>query len=416
MKSKLIKILRWIQQYTKTDMVSLTKNGSWTMLSYVIQVGTGVITTIALANLLPKEILGTYQFILSVAAILSVLTLSGLSKAIISTVARGNDGVLRSGVRTKLKWNILIFLASGIVAGYYAWQGNNELAVAFLIVGAFAPLIEAFKLYHAFLIGKEAFRDTVMLGVWRKPLPLVAVVATAYLTNNITWMILAYFASHSISYVALYIITVRKYNLPKTEDEATISYSKHLSAINLFGKVASYMDKILIWHFLGAAAVASFTIAQLATKYSGGALNVLSQQVLPKVSKRDLPTLQKTLPHKVRLFTLVMAAGAGVYILLAPFMFALLFPEYPESIALSQVLALTLLFLPNQIYSQVLTAHRQIRSQYALSIIIPFIKTLLLFTLIPLYGIWGAVYVTLFMGIIGSITTRYFFSNAKSTN
>lgn len=332
-------VLQKLQNYTKTDMNYLAKGSFWLMVSYVIQVSLGVITTIALANLLPKESLGTYQFILSIAAILSVITLSGLGTAITRAVAQGHDGVLRSGVRTKLKWSIGIVLASGVTALYYYINDNTLLAYSFLIVGIFAPFIESFKLYNNFLYGKEAFKDNVVLGAWRKPLPLIATLTTIYFTDDVLTLIFVYFLSHAISYLAVYAAVIRKYNPPKQSHSETITLSKHLSVLRIVSMVGSHIDKILIWHFLGAASVAIFSIAQLGTKYSGGFLNTLSALVLPKVSKRDLPTLQQTLPRKVWLFTVLMAAGAGVYIAIAPFVFPLLFPQHlpPPGVTLSRL-------------------------------------------------------------------------------
>ena len=407
------KILNKSEEYIKTDMTYLVKGGFWIFLSHFVQISTGVIVTIALANLLPKESLGTYQFILSIAAIISVLTLSGLGTAITKAVAGGHDGVLRSGVRTKLRWSIGIVLASGATALYYYLNENVVLAYSFLIVGIFAPFIESFKLYENYLYGKEAFRDSVTLGAWRKPLPLVALLVTVYLTNDVLTLIFVYFASNAISFLAVYLAVIRKYQPPEKEHVETITLSKHLSVLRIVGHIGNHVDKILIWHFLGSAAVASFAIAQLSTRYSGVFLNGASTLALPKVSKRDLPTLQQTLPRKVWLFTLMMFFGAIGYIIIAHFAFPLIFPQYPESIMVSQALALGFLFIPRFIYSQVLIAHNQIGAQYTIGFSHTIIKALLLYTLLPIYGIWGAVYAILVSEFIQTLIVRIFFNKAK---
>ena len=415
MKDRLVRLLRWSERYTKTDMRYLAKGGFWVTANYVLQVALGLITTIALANLLPKEALGTYQFILSVAAILSVLTLSGLGVAITRAVAQGHEGVLRTGIRTKLLWSIGIVLGSGATALYYYLQDNPTLALAFLIVGAFAPFIESCKLYENYLNGKEAFRDMLLLGFWRKPLPVIALVTTVFFTDSVLTLIFVYFATNALSLALVLWLVLRKYQPPSETDSETLTLSKHLSFLKLFGAVGSHADKVLIWHFLGAAPVAAYTIAQLSTKYSGSLLTTVTKLVLPRVAKRDLPTLQKTLPRKVRLFILLMALGAATYIIIAPFVFPILFPEYPESIPYTQLLALTLLFIPNRIYSQTLVAHNQMKSYYTLTTVTTFLKLGLLYVLLPRFEVWGAIYAILITGIIGSILIRYFFFTAKAT-
>ena len=110
-----------------------------------------------------------------------------------------------------------------------------------------------------------------------------------------------------------------------------------------------------------------------------------------------------------------MALGASAYILAVPFIFPLLFPQYPESIAFTQVLALGLIFVPRSIYGKVLIAHKQLQAQYILSVSNASIKIFLLFILLPLYGVWGAIYAVLVTDLISAISVRYFFTNANDT-
>ena len=60
--------------------------------------------------------------------------------------------------------------------------------------------IESFKMYENFLYGKEAFKDSVTLGAWRKPLPLIATVITAFLYPEPLALVAAYFASNALSF------------------------------------------------------------------------------------------------------------------------------------------------------------------------------------------------------------------------
>ena len=75
-KQKLISILRWSEKYTQTDMVYLTRGGFWLILGKIVFNISGFLLIIAFANLLSKEAYGTYQYVLSVASILAIPTLS----------------------------------------------------------------------------------------------------------------------------------------------------------------------------------------------------------------------------------------------------------------------------------------------------------------------------------------------------
>jgi O-antigen/teichoic acid export membrane protein len=409
-------LLHKLQYVLKTDVHYLLKGGFWVSTSFVIQVTSGLILTIALANWLSKEALGTYQYILALAGIISVFTLSGTGKAITRSVAKGDEGAFRQSVGVVLKWNMLIAATSTSIALYYFLNGNIELGVSFLIVAIFAPIIEAFKLYQSYLQGKEAFRDGVMLGAWRKPLPLVAMIIGLYFTDTVAYLIFIYFFTNAISNVWVYNLVIKKYHPPKTAQSDLLSYSKHLSILAIVGRLAAQADKIILWQFVGPAAVAAFTIAQLATKYSGGAISAVTAVTLPKLAKRDLGTLQQTLPRKVFFFTVLMAVGALLYMLAIPPLFNLIFPDYDESILVAQLLGLSLIFLPRSIYAKALLAHEKIRYQYYLGVVIPIVSIGVMLILIPTHGILGAAYAALLNECILALTSYYLFKKAQSVD
>lgn len=413
-KEQLIASLRWSEKYAKTDMVYLTGGGFWLALGYIIQVASGLIVTIAFANLLPKESYGTYQFILSMAGALGAFTLSGMGVAITRAVAQGNDGILPVGFRIKLLWSTGITLASVAVSSYYFLNGNNDLGIAFLIVGAFSPFIEGFSLYQPFLFGKEHFKQSVLLGAWRKPLPVVALLSALYFTSNPIVLIFIYFIANTASLAALYAITIKKYALTKKYDPGTIRYSKHLSVMNLLSRVAEHTDKIMIFFFIGAPAVAAFTVAQLPVQYTKNALNTMRSLIMPKLSKRDFPTLQKTLPRKVMLFSAVAGAATIAYVLISPIVFPLLFPDYTESILITQVLALLILFLPRSAYLHALTAHQKIKTLYIIRLSVPALKIVATVILVPLYGLWGAVIALLVAELVAALLSWILFKNERT--
>lgn len=401
-----------LQSIFRTDISYITKNGGWITLSYMIQIGAGIIVTVTLANTLSKEALGAYQFILAMAGLLSALTLTGFGAAVTRAVALGSDGILRSAAQTKLLWSLGIVAGCGITSLYYFYQDNYLFATAFLIVGTFAPFIESAKLYENYLHGKEAFRDSVLLGIWRKPLPLITILVTLLFTQDILILIFAYYFSNFVSYIWVYFLVIKKYKLPSKSDNTTLQLSKHLSVLRILQQAGAQIDKILLWHFLGSVAVAQFAIAQIATKYSGGLINSMAALVLPKLSKQDLNTLKVSLPRKVALFSLVMGFGVVLYILAAPFLFTLLFPAYESSILISQVLALGLLCLPRNVFVQAFIAHTKTKSQYIVGISSPILKVFLLIALIPVYDIWGAVYAILIADSISYVLSYVLFKTA----
>lgn len=402
-------VLNFLQRKTNTDLRYLGGGGVWVMLGHSAEIIGGIIVTVALANLVPKEVLGTYQYVLATALLLSAFTLTGMRTALMRAVAQGDKGLLRYAVITKLKWNLGIVVAAAAVAGYYFYMDNDLLGTAFLIVGTTAPFLESFRLYQAYLIGAEQFRFNAFMALLRRTLPAAAMVATAFYTSDVLLLILTYFSINLISVSLVLWLTARTHYAAATTDRSMVGYSKHLSLMGAFGNFASQADKLLLWHFLGPVAVATFTLAQLPTRYTASSMGVLRSLILPKLAKRDFHKLKQSLPRKVFFFFLLAAAVTLLYILIAPWLFSLVFPTYPEAVALSQLLALTILFVPRSAFAQALTAHAKKKPLYILSVSGNLIKIGSLLVFLPLYGIWGAVYALLLTQVLSVILMSILF-------
>ncbi|HEY4510903.1 MAG TPA: oligosaccharide flippase family protein, partial [Candidatus Paceibacterota bacterium] len=98
--------LRGTEKYAKTDMLYLAKGGFWITLGQGISTIAGLALAVGFANLISKEVYGTYSFILSLAGVISVLTLTGTRTAMTQAVARGFEGTLRASFWMSIRWSI----------------------------------------------------------------------------------------------------------------------------------------------------------------------------------------------------------------------------------------------------------------------------------------------------------------------
>lgn len=413
MPARLKNIARWIQTNTNTDLRYLGRGGFWVSISHSTEILSGIIVTVALANLVPKETMGTYQYVLATSVLLSALTLTGMRTALIRAVAQGNYGLLRYAVITKLKWNIGIVLSAAAIAAYYFYMGNNVLGNAFLIVGTTSPFLESFRLYQAYLVGAQKFKFNAFMALVRRGLPTLGMVMVVLITTDVLALVLAYFSINLLAVSITLWLTARSIIHPPTHDTTMAAYSKHLSVTEFIGTVTGQADKLLLWHFLGPVAVATFTIAQLPIRYTSSSIGILNSLVLPKLAQRDFHKLKTSLYKKILIFSLLAISGSFIYILLAPWLFSIVFPSYTEAISFSQALALGLIFVPITTLQQALTAHQKMRALYTNSIINNTIKIILLVTLLPLFGIWGAIYSILITQLIGAVVVSTTFLRTK---
>lgn len=409
-KQQRYRFLQRLQAVTRTDVRYLLRGGFWVSLAKAINIIGGIVLTIALANALDKQTLGIYQFVLSMAAVLSAFTLTGLSLTITKATAQGEDGSLRSGIRTKLKWNIGIVLASATVAGYYFYNDNQLLGQAFLVVGALSPFIEAFQLHQSYLVGKEAFRLRTAFVFTRKLIPVVSLLLALLYTQDPLHLVTVYFVSNLLAVFLNHGLTLHLFKPGFAPDfSQAVRYSKHLSVMALASRLANHADKILIFHLLGAPAAAIFTIAQLPAKQLDNSVNLLQPLVLPRLAKRDLATLQQTLTRKILIVVGLVSIVFGLYVLTAPWIYDVAFPEYTDAVLYSQVLAISVLFVSRGVFTNALLAHEKTKALYVIQIGLPLLKIILLYVCITVAGIWGAIAAILFEKVLGTVVVYGFF-------
>ena len=222
-------------------------------------------------------------------------------------------------------------------------NNNVELAIAFLVIGACVPFLSGFSLYRPYLEGMGFFRESTMLGIWRRPLPVISVLFALLLTNDPIVLVLTYFLSQTISIGLLYRLIVRRYPESSEPNQELLTYSKHLSVMGIVGIVANNVDKMLVFHFLGAAPVAIYTLAQLPSTHILKMFSLAGNLVFKKFARRDLSTLKEMIAHKIGVFSIATIAVVSVYIVAAPYIFKFVFPAYQEAVLLSQILILAVL-------------------------------------------------------------------------
>ncbi len=379
-----------ISKALKLDVKYAVKGGFWLFTGHGIQIVSGFILAIAFANLLPKANYGTYQFIMSVGTIMAALTLS-LNIPVKLAAAKGLIGALQFGFRSQLKWSIGILMIGGALAAYYYAQGNTTIANSFLIVGALTPLIGAFSLYKAFLLGQQKFKEDALLGFWLRPILLFTVIGALLITDDPFFLIFTYFATSCLSTGYLYFLTIHKYKLHYEPDLFPLTYSKHLSVIGIISVFGNHIEKLLIFQFLGATQLAVYAIAMLPTNHLLKLFQVAGDLFFPKFATRDYKLLQTNMWRKSTSLFLLSVVTVLVFLLTAPYLYALVFPNYPEAVSLAQMGIFLILTKHSNLYTQAFYAHKMQQELYFLRLSSLAIKILCLFLFIPTFGIAGAI-------------------------
>ncbi|OHA57257.1 MAG: hypothetical protein A2114_02740 [Candidatus Vogelbacteria bacterium GWA1_51_14] len=328
----------------KVDMGYLFHGGFWITVGQVVSSLSAFLLAIVYANWLSPETYGTYKYVIAVIGILSIPTLSGLGTAVSKAVVAGNEGSFRYAVRVKLKWSLVASAGSIALAGYYLFNANTELALAFLLSAIFIPLLEGFNLYDSFLYGKKLFRTATLYYIIGQITTTALIVVAAYFRPTLAMILIGYLAGWALVRFLLLRRTFNKFRPNNQVDPEVVPYGKHLTAIKAFNVVAGYLDKVLLFQFIGAAPLAIYAITQAPLdQIRSLASRGISILAFPKYAAKEQALLGQHIFYWVSRTALVLALMTVGYIILIPFVFPLFFPAYAKYIWYTQLAALGLI-------------------------------------------------------------------------
>ncbi|MFB6182333.1 MAG: lipopolysaccharide biosynthesis protein [Candidatus Magasanikbacteria bacterium] len=402
--------LHKLEKFFKTDMIYIFKNISWLSGKSIVSSTAAFILAIAFANLIPKETYGTYQYVKSIIGFLAIFSLPGLGNSITRSVAKGFEGIYDSAFKVKLKWGVLTLLGGILISGYYFFQDNLTLSLALLIPAFLMPIKQAFDIYESFLSGKKKFSLLTKSSIFEQFIAATTVVSVLLYTDSLILIILSYYGIWTILAIFFFFYFKKNIDKNKKKEKGVMSYGKHLSLMRFITSLSNTMEKVILWHFVGPVALATYSFGVKPVKEIRTFLfKNLTSVAFPKLSEKKMETLQKTLPGKILKSLLIIVPIVLLYILLAPYLYKMFFPKYMDAILISQVFVLTLLFGPKNFLHDALTAQKKIKSKYIIDITSSITKIISLLILIPTFQIWGLIGSIFITNIVATIIISIFF-------
>lgn len=383
-------LLRWSEKYFKTDMVYLAHGGFWLTAGQIITAGTSFILSIAFANMVPKTVYGTYRYVLSVASTLSAFSLTGVGTAVVRSVARGLENVLRSGFWMSVRWSVILIVVSFVGSTYYFLNDNLTLAISLLFIGSFSPFLNSAHLATYYANGKKDFKRLSIYNAVKGVIPAVALVVTLLLTQNVLIIIFIYFLANTAISLLTYRDAIHFYKPNTTDDPDLLDYSKKLSTISILSTATAQADKILIFTSIGSAELATYAIAIAFPEQIKAALRNLNFLMIPKFAERD-PEHALDLRGKIVKMAIVLLLIMIVYIVLAPLLYKIFFPAYVDAISFSQIYGISILSSLAIIPTSVLTAHKRDKSLLIVNTVGSVVQLILLGIGTYFWALWGVV-------------------------
>ncbi len=408
LQEKSYKILKQLEKYTKTDINYVIKGSFWWIFGKVISFLSSFLMLIFFSRFLSKEVYGAYQYVLSTAGIIGILSLSEIGTALLRAAAKGREKTFFLCEKERIKFSFFTFLILLSVSGWYFLHKNLELGFSFLISSIFSPLISIFSLYSSFLQGKKKFDLQNIYFILNNILAAFFIILITILKPKLVWIIFAYYFGFFITNF-IFTLKIRKMiDLNTEEDKEAVSLGKHLTIMTIPQYIAGQIDNVILWQIAGPIEVAIYAFAlRLVERISE--IFPFSGLAFPKMAEKNLKEIKKSIFEKFLKLFLFSIPLFGLYYFLCPYFFKIFFPNYLNSIFYSQILAITLLFTPFSFLATVFLADGRKKELYLLNLLPQILKIILFFILIPLFKIWGGIYSILISQIFYSILTLYFF-------
>lgn len=378
----------------KIDTAYLIKGSFWLTIGQIAATGTGFLVATAFANFATQEVYGNYKYALSLISTLTLFTLPGINSAIATAVATGKEGNFLPAISKKIRWGFLGSIVSlGVAFYFYQFESNRGLAISFIITAFFLPFMDSVGLYNTYLQSKKLFQQSITYFVTSQLLATLCLLLAIIYGKRLNIILLTYFIAWTSLRLFFLLRTIHKHPPNSEINEKTESYGNHLSFVGVLGNLTTYLDSLLLFHYLGPLEVAIYNIAIAPPEQIRGLSKNIPSLALPKLAQRSFKEIKSVLRKRLWWLFWVGLISAVAYYFIAPYLFGIFFKRYAASILYSQIYAFTLVIrLPLSLFNTAMQSkllHQPKRWLYygTVSQLI-LIICLLIFTY--LYGIMGA--------------------------
>ena len=392
LKLKIHTLLRWSEKYTKTDMVYLVGQSSWLIAGQGLIFVFSFVLAWLFANFLEPAVYGTYKFALTVATLASITSLTGMGTAVSRAVASGEYVDFSRIMRLKITAGTIGALAVFALSIYYLYQDNTELSLLYAILAIWIPFFDSFGDFQFILQGRQKFSQHTQYRIIQRLVVTLCTAASILLSGDLIVVTISYFSSLTLVSLFLWKSAAQQDTSQTPADFADIkNFGLKLSAMNVLHIGANHVDKLLIYHFVGPAQLAAYFFAVALPGEINGMLSHFSTVAFPRLVGKDSYNFKIALLKKICLYTLLLLIPVVIYIGIAPWLFAFLFPAYTDAVFITQLFAGTLLFTPFSLLTHYFLASKNARALAILAIATPATQFVTMVILIPLLGVLGAV-------------------------
>lgn len=427
---------RLVKKYrSKYDLFIANKfapdGAGWPMLQQILIAPLSIITTVLLTRILSVESYGYYKYILSLYALISIFSFSGIYSIAILNLQRGQDIFFHLAFKYKkiLRW--IPASISLLVAIYYFYNNNNFLGIFFLLNIFSYLIVDTFDFYLVALQGKGDFKKNALFAIAYYFFSYFPPIITAYFTQNLYLIFITMYLCQGLYRYLSFRYIKDKLGLHKKESFNDLQESEvkefkkeslSLSFNSAITTASVNASSVVVFNRLGASNNAIYSIALTFADFVGGIISApLSKTLLllsritkekgyTRESDMDKINYLATLFKKFFWFSLVGAVSCAIVL---PFVYKFLFPKYYFSYHYAVVYCISILAVSFIPAFQYIYEKRQFKLINIVQILNLFINLTLLFFASMYFGVWGAIVISILMRFMNNLVYTIIMLNEK---
>jgi len=283
---------------------------------------TGGIFWLFIATLMSSEEYGQLNYFLSIAFLLSSVSMLGLGNSVITFLPKGKEELLYQA-------NLLVVFSNCILLVLLVIFLNN-VTVIFLLVG-----ISFFVMSQVEYLGRKDYKNysyvTVAQRLLNVPLSL-----SLYFVMGIDGIILGY-AISTLLFSYTFFKSFRGFTFRFSTIKTNLSFITHSYYLDLAGNATRHADKLLIASLFGFGVLGLYQIGFQFFLL----LSIIPMSVFQFMLPQEASNVQQ---KKIAIRTLILVTGLSISLMLAiPTIITNLLPNFLDSVEVSQIMILSII-------------------------------------------------------------------------
>jgi O-antigen/teichoic acid export membrane protein len=357
------------------------------------QLGTALVSTYFLARSMSKDAFGQYNMVMNAVGIASLFSLSGLTNSLVQAVARGFEGTFRAIVPIAFFSSFVGSVGLASLSGWYFVKGNEQNAWGLMAAAVLLPFAHGLVQWKSVIIGRERF-DQLMLADGAVSLLTYSLVIAAVVLfpGEYVLAILVTLIVPAVFNLCLTAFKYRQISVNAAVEEQNIRYGIRTTFYSGLGSIGSNLDRILVFSFLSPVALAVYVAAAKIPELLSGAMQDVGAVLAPRLAKHEAYSKRIDKIFSIMAFGygfIVIAAAFLLVPIIVPFLYG---SNYADSVPYAQALTCSVAIgFHADLRFRFVRSQIDVRGYRDTMLISSAVRFLAFFTLVPLFGIIGAV-------------------------